>query len=68
MRRGKAAVLGLIAREVPAVLHIRRFIQDVLLIEDDRAAALSRLSAVRQTDNRSISYRVAQFLRFPARN
>ena len=64
VRQGKAAVLDVIGREVPAMLHIRRFAQEMLLIDGDCAAALSRLSAVRQMDNRSISYRAAQFMRF----
>jgi ketosteroid isomerase-like protein len=64
VRKGKAAVLDVIGREVPAVLRIRRFAREMLLIDGDCAAALSRLSAVRQMDNRSISYRAAQFMRF----
>jgi ketosteroid isomerase-like protein len=64
VRKGNAAVLDVIGREVPAVLRIRRFAREMLLIDGDCAAALSRLSAVRQMDNRSISYRAAQFMRF----
>jgi ketosteroid isomerase-like protein len=66
VRQGNAAVLDVIGREVPAVLRIRRFEREMLLIDGDCAAALSRLSAVRQMDNLSISYRATQFMRFRA--
>jgi ketosteroid isomerase-like protein len=37
-----------------------------VLIDGDRAATLNRLSGRRPSDGRSISYRVAQFVRFRA--
>jgi ketosteroid isomerase-like protein len=63
-RHGKAAALDVIARQVPAVFRIQRFTPDVLLIDGEWASALSRLTAVKPVDKRTVSYRVAQFIRF----
>ncbi|HEX3858832.1 MAG TPA: nuclear transport factor 2 family protein [Pseudolabrys sp.] len=63
-RVGKRAVIDVIDRQVPAVFHIRGFIPDMVLVDGDMVASLSRLSAVSQKDGRAISYRVAQFIRF----
>lgn len=62
--RGKADVLDLIGRQVPAVLKVFGFVPDHILIDGDQVAMLCRLSARRATDNRVISYRVANFFRF----
>jgi len=64
VRQGSAAVLDLIGRQTPAMFHIRRFTPEFMLVDGDRASVLSRMSAVRRSDNRNISYRTAQFLRF----
>ena len=61
---GKAAVLDLIGRQVPAVLRTYSFVPESILVEGDRAAALSRQCSRRTEDNRAISYRVANFMRF----
>lgn len=63
-RRGKAAVLDLLGRVVPATLRVFKFTTELLLVDGDRAASLNRLSARRTADGRVISYRVAHFLRF----
>ena len=62
-RRGKAAVLNLITREVPAVFQIHSFMIDAMLVDGDRAATLARLSA-HFSDGRIISYRLSHFVRF----
>lgn len=62
--RGKAAVLDLIVRVVPALFHAVSFVQETVLVEGNRVAMLNRRSARRTTDGRMISYRVAVFLRF----
>jgi ketosteroid isomerase-like protein len=62
--RGKANVLDLIGRRIPAVRRVFSFVSDSLVIEGDQVAILSRLSARLTTDNRVISYRVANFIRF----
>ncbi len=62
--RGKPAVMDMIGRQVPAVLKVFSFVPDAILIDGDRAAMLSRQSARSASDQRVISYRVANFLRF----
>jgi|SRR3954452_20105339 ketosteroid isomerase-like protein len=63
-RRGKQAVLDMVGRLVPEIFRITGFVPESVLLDGDRAATLSRLSAKRVKDGRVISYRVAQFLRF----
>jgi ketosteroid isomerase-like protein len=63
---GKAAVLDLIRRRVPAVFRVFSFVPDAMLVDGDRACALTRQSARRADDGRVISFRVANFLRFRA--
>jgi ketosteroid isomerase-like protein len=62
-RHGKAAVLDLIERKVPAVFRVFSFVADAMLVDGDRVATLNRLSA-RSSDGRVISYRLAHFMRF----
>ena len=63
-RRGKAAVLDLIARVAPAVFHIRDFVREELLVDGNRVAALIRVAGVQRGTGAAISYRIAQFMRF----
>jgi len=65
-RRGKAAVLDLYRRVIPEVIQMNEFIQDVLLVDKDRAASYGRIAGIRREDGRTISYRYAHFLRFEA--
>ena len=62
--RGKAAVMDMIGRQVPAVLKVFSFVPDSILVDGDRAAMLSRQAARSSADQRVISYRVANFVRF----
>ena len=62
-RHGKAAVLDVIERLVPAVFRVFSFVPDAMLIDGDRVATLNRLSA-KSSDGRVISYRLAHFIRF----
>ncbi len=62
--RGKADVLDLIGRQVPAVLRVFSFVPDAILVDGDNAAMMSRQTARRAGDHRIISYRVANFMRF----
>ena len=62
--RGKADVLDLIKRLVPQTLRTFSFVSDAILVDGDRVALLSRQSARRATDDRVVSYRVANFIRF----
>ncbi len=63
-RHGKAAVMDVIARQVPEVFHIFSFVPESILIDGNRVATLNRLSARRAEDGRVISYRLAHFLHF----
>lgn len=62
--RGATAVLDMMERVVPQVFDIVKFDPSTMLVDGERAATLSRLSAKHKGDGRVISYRVAHFLRF----
>ena len=64
IRRGKAAVLDMMRRQVAEVFDVYSFVTDTMLIEADRVATFNRLSARMGEDGRVISYRLAHFLRF----
>ena len=64
LRRGKAAVIDLADRVVPSVYRVVSFQQDSVLVDGDRVATLNRMSGRRCADGRSISYRLAHFIRF----
>jgi len=63
-RSGKAVVLKLLDRDIPAFLEKRRLVPSVMLVDGDRAAVFGRLTASRGDIGRKISYRIAQFVRF----
>jgi len=64
VRHGKAAVIELIKRDLPALFVPIVFEPDAMLVDGDRVAALFRLTARRRDDGRVISYRLTHFLRF----
>jgi ketosteroid isomerase-like protein len=63
-RRGKLAVLKVFDHLVPATFEVTGFEPQSLLIDGDRVAMMSVLSAVTPDRNRKISYRLAHFIRF----
>jgi ketosteroid isomerase-like protein len=63
-RSGKAVVLKLLDRDIPALLEKRRLIPSAMLVDGDRAAVFGKLAASRGDISRKISYRIAQFVRF----
>ncbi|HZQ13063.1 MAG TPA: nuclear transport factor 2 family protein [Pseudolabrys sp.] len=63
-RHGKAVVLKLLDRDIPAFLEKRRLVPSVMLVDGDRASVFGRLTASRGDIGRRISYRIAQFIRF----
>jgi ketosteroid isomerase-like protein len=63
-RSGKAVVLKLLDRDIPAFLDKRRLVPNVKLVEGDRAAVFGKLTALRRDLGHAISYRIAQFIRF----
>jgi ketosteroid isomerase-like protein len=64
VHRGRANVVDLIARRVPAVLRVFSSVPEATLFDGDQVAMLTRLSARRAGDGRVISHRVANFFRF----
>jgi ketosteroid isomerase-like protein len=62
--RGKQAVMETICLHGPAILKVSELSFDEILVDGDRAATFSRLSAVHAATGRRVSYRCAQFLRF----
>lgn len=63
-RRGKAAVLAYVARDVPELLSIVRCVSEQMVIDGDSAAMLSRIAAVQSETGRTITYCCAYFARF----
>jgi ketosteroid isomerase-like protein len=61
---GKPAVLDTIVRLAPAAIQLTAMKIDEIVIEGERAATLSRLSAIPAGTERVMSIRCAQFLRF----
>ena len=61
---GKAEVIDLIGRQIPMVLRTFSFVPEAILVQGDQAAMLSRQSSRRAKDGRTMSYRVANFMRF----
>ena len=63
-RRGKPAVIDLVDRVVPNAYRVINFAQDSILLDGDCAATLNRMTGRRCNDGRTISYRLAHFMRF----
>ena len=64
VHRGPEAVIDMIVRLVPSHFENLRFEPEAVLIDGDRAASLSRVSAVQRSTGRWISYRSSQFMQF----
>jgi Ketosteroid isomerase-related protein len=62
--RGKAAVLDVMERRARNVLSVVRISRENFLVQGNRGAALTRLTACLAADGRTVSYRVANFFRF----
>lgn len=63
-RRGSALVVKLLSREIPALLSQRRLLPNAMLVDGDRAAILGRLMATIRDGGRSISCRIAHFMKW----
>jgi ketosteroid isomerase-like protein len=63
-RVGKSIVMTMLDSDIPALLTRRRFYPNAMLVDGDRAAVLGRLTAIKREGGRSISYQIAQFIRF----
>jgi hypothetical protein len=62
-RIGKAAVCTAYA-EIAEKLETRNLVRDFLVIENDTAAALSRMTLVQRSNGRQANMRMSQFMRF----
>jgi ketosteroid isomerase-like protein len=62
--RGRADVVDLIRRRIPAVLRTFSFVAEVILVDGDQVAMLSRQSSRRTKDGKAISFRVVNHMRF----
>jgi ketosteroid isomerase-like protein len=62
--RGKTTVLDTVVRLAQTTIRLTTMELDEILIDGDRAATFSRLSAIRPGSERVVSFRCAQFLRF----
>jgi len=63
-RRGKAAVMEVFERLIPAVVDVTSYVTDILLVDGDRAAGLNRLTGRLHATGRVITCRLANFMRF----
>jgi ketosteroid isomerase-like protein len=63
-RHGKSAVMELFESVVPGMIQVTGFDTEILLVDGDRAASFSRVTAVQRETGRTISYRCSHFLRF----
>jgi ketosteroid isomerase-like protein len=61
--RGKTAVIDLATRVLPSLFRNVSLIRESIVVDGDRVAVLNRMSAHRNADDRTISYRLAQFIR-----
>ncbi|MFN3351136.1 nuclear transport factor 2 family protein [Pseudorhodoplanes sp.] len=60
--RGKAAVIEHFARRAPALFSIRRMELEALLIDGDRAASFSKMTATEQGSERILAFHCAHFV------
>ena len=63
-RHGKAAALDMIGRQISEVYQVLSFVPDAILVDGEWAASINRLSARLNARERTISFRLAHFLRF----
>lgn len=63
-RRGKQAVLDMVARVAPQQFAVVSFTPELVLIDGDRASTLCRATGHRVANGHTIGWRVAQFMRF----
>jgi ketosteroid isomerase-like protein len=63
-RRGKEAVIDAIVRIVPALLTVTKLEFEEILVDGERAAGFTKLTAVQISTGRTISYQRAELFRF----
>jgi ketosteroid isomerase-like protein len=63
-RHGKAAVMEVFERLIPAVMAVTSYVTDILLVDGDRAGGLNRMTGRMHASGRVITWRLANFMRF----
>jgi ketosteroid isomerase-like protein len=63
-RRGKAAVIEHFTRRMPTLFSMRRMEPDDLVIDGNRAASFSKITAVENGSGRIIAFHCAHFVTF----
>ena len=63
-RHGKAAVMEVFERLIPAVVDVTSYVTDILLVDGGRAAGLNRLTGRLHATGRVITCRLANFMQF----
>jgi ketosteroid isomerase-like protein len=63
-RRGKAAVVDHFTRHVPARFAFKRMEPEELVVDGDRAASFSKITAVENGSGRVLTYHCAHFITF----
>jgi ketosteroid isomerase-like protein len=63
-RRGKAAVIDHFTRLMPVLYSVKRFEPDDIVIDGERAASFSKLTAVEKGTDRIITFHCAHFVTF----
>jgi ketosteroid isomerase-like protein len=63
-RQGKEAVIDAIVRIFPTLLTVTKLDIEELLVDSERAAGFTKLTAIQTGTGRVISYRRAEFFRF----
>ena len=61
--RGKLAVMRMLKEFVPGVFEERTMVNEELLLDGDRAAAIAKLTGIQRHTRRVISYSLAHFIR-----
>jgi ketosteroid isomerase-like protein len=62
-RKGKAAVLDVMA-EIDKHYELKRYTPEVIVAEGDRAACLASVAFVQRATGRTLTFKLADFLRF----
>jgi ketosteroid isomerase-like protein len=60
---GKMAVMRMLKQSVPGVFEERTIVNEELLLDGDRAAAMAKLTGIQRHTGRVISYSMAHFVR-----
>jgi len=63
VRKGKPAVIEVL-QTIAQQYELKRYVPEIILADGDRAAALSNVAFVQRSTGRTLTFRIADFLRF----